>query len=51
MFLEMKYYCDPHIIIPEVLLESDPNIEETLRQDLKRIDLIASSGDKKICNG
>jgi len=45
MFLEMKYYRNPHIIIPEAFLESDPTIEENLRRDLRNIDLIVESGD------
>jgi len=47
MFLEIKYYKNKSLIIPEALLEYDSTYEENLRQDLKEIDKIASSGDKK----
>jgi len=45
MFLELKYYPHTHFIIPEALLECNIIIEETLFQDLKNIDTIATSSD------
>jgi len=48
MLLDIKYGENSHIIIPEALLEHTPKFEEDLRQDLKKIDMIAESGDTKL---
>jgi len=45
IFIDIPYYSHKNIINSEALLESDPTIEENLRQDLKEIDEIANSGD------
>jgi len=45
MFLDILHYSNKNIIMPEVLLESHPSIEEKLREDLKEIDEIANSGN------
>jgi len=47
MFLEILYYRHKNIILPQAFLESELNFEEDLHQDLKKIDMIASSGDSK----
>jgi len=45
MFLEIKYGSNSCIFIPEALLESDPETENTLREHLRKIDIIANSDD------
>jgi len=45
MFLKIKYGVHSCIFIPEVLMESDPDIEKNLHQDLKEIDILANSND------
>jgi len=47
IFLDVLYCSNKNIIIQEALLEFDPSIEENLRQDLKKIDEIANSGDSE----
>jgi len=41
IFLDILYFSNENIVIPEALLESHPSIEENLRQDLRKIDEIA----------
>jgi len=48
MFLEMRYYRNKHMFFPEVILESAPQIEEGLRQVLKKIDAITDAEPKEI---
>jgi len=47
IFLDVLYRRNKHIVIPEVLLELVPELEEKLCQDLQKIDSIANSGDSK----
>jgi len=45
MFLDVVYYPNKNIIIPEVFLESNPTFEENLCKTIKETDIIANSGD------
>jgi len=45
MLINFKYGKNSNIIIPEAFLEHRLGFEEDLRQDLKKIDAIAESGD------
>jgi len=45
MYLAILYQKSKYIVIPEVLLEFVPGLEETLLFSLKEIDLIAKSDD------
>jgi len=47
IFLDIKYE-NKNIVIPEVLLELVPGLEETLRNTLNKIDLIARGNPKEI---
>jgi len=45
MFIEMCYYLNKNLIIPEALLECGPTFESSLLQDLEEINTVANSGD------
>jgi len=45
MFIEMIYYSNKDLIIPDVLLECGPTYEDSLCQDLEEINEIANSGN------
>jgi len=50
IFLDMLYHQNKNIVIPEALLECSSFVEEHLREDLRKIDSIANSGDVKKIN-
>jgi len=45
ILLDLLYYENKNIVIPEAVLECSSTYEDALREDLKGINAIANSGD------